>query len=52
LEIEILGKKSEAIDESIRNRIQEMETRISGAEIFHRKYEQNNQKQMQNAKRS
>jgi wobble nucleotide-excising tRNase len=32
LEIEILGKKSEAIDASISNRIQEMEERISGAE--------------------
>ena len=32
LEIEILGKKSRVIDASIRNRIQEMEKRISGAE--------------------
>ena len=32
LEIENLGKKSEAVDESISNRIQEMEERISGAE--------------------
>jgi chromosome segregation ATPase len=32
LEIEILGKKSEAIDASISNRIQEMEKRISGVE--------------------
>jgi chromosome segregation ATPase len=32
LEIEILGKKSGTIDGSIRNRIQEMEERISGAE--------------------
>jgi TolA-binding protein len=32
LEIEILGKKSGNIDESISNRIQEMEERISGAE--------------------
>jgi hypothetical protein len=32
LEIEILGKKSGAIDASITNRIQEMEDRISGAE--------------------
>jgi predicted ribosome quality control (RQC) complex YloA/Tae2 family protein len=32
LEIEILGKKSGAIDVSISNRIQEMEERISGAE--------------------
>ena len=31
LEIEILGKKSGAIDASITNRIQEMEERISGA---------------------
>jgi hypothetical protein len=30
LEIEILGKKSRVIDASIRNRIQEMEKRISG----------------------
>ena len=32
LEIEILGKKSGAIDASITNRIQEIEERISGAE--------------------
>ena len=32
LEKEILGKKSETIDASISNRIQEMEERISGAE--------------------
>jgi prefoldin subunit 5 len=32
LEIEILGKKSGAIDTSITNSIQEMEKRISGAE--------------------
>ena len=32
LEIEILGKKSEAMDASITSRIQEMEERISGAE--------------------
>ena len=32
LEIETLGKKSETIDASIINRIQEMEGRISGAE--------------------
>jgi chromosome segregation ATPase len=32
LEIESLGKKSGTIDVSIRNRIQEMEERISGAE--------------------
>jgi hypothetical protein len=32
LEIETLGKKSWTIDESIRDRIQEMEERISGAE--------------------
>ena len=32
LEIEILGKKSGAIDASIRTRIQEMTERISGAE--------------------
>jgi chromosome segregation ATPase len=32
LEIEILGKKSGSIDVSIRNKIQEMEERISGAE--------------------
>jgi hypothetical protein len=30
--MEILGKKSGSIDESISNRIQEMEERISGAE--------------------
>jgi hypothetical protein len=32
LEIETLGKKSGTIDESINNRIQEMEEQISGAE--------------------
>jgi hypothetical protein len=32
LEIEILGKKSGAIDASITNRMQEMEERISGAD--------------------
>jgi prefoldin subunit 5 len=32
LEIEILGKKSGVIDESITNKIQEMKDRISGAE--------------------
>jgi hypothetical protein len=32
LEIETLGKKSGTIDVSIRNRIQEIEERISGAE--------------------
>jgi chromosome segregation ATPase len=32
LEIEALGKKSETIDASISNRIQEMEERVSGAE--------------------
>ena len=32
LEIETLGKESGTIDVSIRNRIQEMEERISGAE--------------------
>jgi hypothetical protein len=32
LEIETLGKKSGTIDVSIRNRIKEMEERISGAE--------------------
>ena len=32
LEIESLGKKTGTIDSSIRNRIQEMEERISGAE--------------------
>jgi seryl-tRNA synthetase len=32
LEIEILGKKSENIDDSLSNRIQEMEERISGVE--------------------
>jgi hypothetical protein len=32
LEIEILGKKSQTIDVSISNRIQEVEERISGAE--------------------
>jgi hypothetical protein len=32
LKIEILGKKSETIDASITNRIQEMEERLSGAD--------------------
>jgi predicted nucleic acid-binding Zn-ribbon protein len=32
LEIETLGKKSGTIDASIRNKIQEMEDRFSGAE--------------------
>jgi hypothetical protein len=32
LEIEVLGNKSEAIDVSISNRLQNMEERISGAE--------------------
>ena len=32
LEIKILGKKSETIDASISNRIQEVEEKISGAE--------------------
>jgi hypothetical protein len=32
LEIKILGKKSRTIDESISNRIKEIEERISGAE--------------------
>ena len=32
LEIETLGKKSRTIDASIRNRIQEMEEKISGTE--------------------
>jgi phage shock protein A len=31
--MEILGKKSGTIDASIRNRIQEMEERISGTEV-------------------
>ena len=34
LEIETLGKKSGSIDESISNRIQEIEERISGAEDY------------------
>jgi predicted nucleic acid-binding Zn-ribbon protein len=34
LEIEILGKKSGAIDSSITDRIQEIEERISGAEDY------------------
>jgi hypothetical protein len=32
LELEIVGKKSETIDTSISNRIQEIEERVSGAE--------------------
>jgi hypothetical protein len=43
LEIETLGKKSVTIDVSIRNRIKEMEERISGAE-FHREHGHNNQR--------
>jgi hypothetical protein len=34
LEIEILGKKSGAMEANITNRIQEMEERISGAKDF------------------
>jgi hypothetical protein len=34
LEIETLGKESGTIDASISNRIQEIEERISGAEVF------------------
>jgi hypothetical protein len=34
LDIETLGKKTEIIEVSISNRIQEMEERISGAEDF------------------
>jgi hypothetical protein len=33
LEIEILGKKSGAIDASITNRLKDMEERIPGAEV-------------------
>ena len=34
LEIETLGKESGTIDASISNRIQEIEERLSGAEVF------------------
>ena len=50
-EIEILGKKSEAIDASISNRIQEMEERISGAEDSIENIDRQSKK-MQNGKRS
>jgi hypothetical protein len=51
LEIETLGKKSGTIDESIRNRIQEMKERISGAEDSIENI-CTTIKKMQNAKRS
>jgi prefoldin subunit 5 len=51
LEIETLGKKSGTIDASIRNRIQEMEERISGAEHSIENIS-TTIKKMQNAKRS
>jgi prefoldin subunit 5 len=45
LEIETLGKKSGTIDASIKNRIQEMEEKISGAcRRFHREHRHNNQR--------
>jgi hypothetical protein len=50
-EIETLGKKSGTIDVSIRNRIQEMEERISGAEDSIGNMD-TTIKKMQNAKRS
>jgi TolA-binding protein len=51
LEIETLGKKLGTIDESIGNRIQEMEQRISGAEDSIENMD-TTIKKMQNAKRS
>jgi predicted nucleic acid-binding Zn-ribbon protein len=51
LEIETLGKKSETIDASISNRIQEMEERISDAEDSIGTWTQQSKK-MQNGKRS
>jgi hypothetical protein len=45
LEIETLGKKSETISESISNRIQEMEERISGAKNgIEKEHQHNNQR--------
>ena len=44
LEIETLGKKSGTIDASISNRIQEMEERISGAELEYGKKTENHGK--------
>ena len=51
LEIETLGKKSGNIDVSISNRIQEMEEKISGAEVSLENIAQQSEK-IQNAKRS
>ena len=51
LEIEILGKKSGAIDASITNRFQEMEERISSAEDSIEHMDQQIKK-TQNVKRS
>ena len=51
LEIKTLGKKSGTIDASIRNRIQEMEERISGAEDSIEKMSTQSKK-MHKAKRS
>ena len=50
LDIETLGKKSENIDVSISNRIQEMEERIFGAEDSIETIKK--KKKMKNAKRS
>jgi predicted nucleic acid-binding Zn-ribbon protein len=50
LKIETLGKKSGTIDESISNRIQEMEEKISGAEDSIENI--GTTKKMENAKRS
>ena len=54
LEIENLGKRPGVIGESITNRIQEMEERISGVQDNLRKHGHNNQKKknVQNAKSS
>jgi predicted nucleic acid-binding Zn-ribbon protein len=51
LEIEILEKKSGTIDESISNRIQEVEERLSGPEYTIENMD-TTIKKMQNAKRS
>jgi predicted nucleic acid-binding Zn-ribbon protein len=50
LQIETLGKEYGTIDGSIRNRIQEMEERISGAEDSIENITAQQSKKMQNAK--
>jgi hypothetical protein len=51
MEIEILGKKSGAMDASITNRIQEIEERISGAEDSIENMDTTIKKKLENAKR-